>query len=383
MLSSIVWPREDEARALLAQLIAIPSVNPLYAADCSEERLVFFITDYMRTLDIPTKLEYFAPNRPNGLGYVAGSVGKKTLLWDAHTDTVQAEGMKGDPFRAEYKDGCIYGRGACDDKASIAAMLLALRTLRTNGLVPRSNLLLSFSGDEEGGFRGVKHLVAGGIKADAAIVGEPTKLEVVIAHKASLRWQLVVEGKAAHSSQVHKGVNAIFHMSRVVQHIEEQLIPLCSSKVHPQVGSPTLCVTMIRGGEGRNTVPARCVIDIDRRLIPGEEPDQVLADFAQTLTTLEDVSFTMEKPYHVDLPMETSKDAPIVKCMKESFLACGITPKLAGADFGTNASKFTGVPGVVFGPGSIEYAHSADEHVEVAQVLKAAQILTMAALKFE
>jgi len=383
VLSDLAWPREKEARELLAQLVAIPSVNPLYDPDSSEERLASFLVDYMAQLDIPAELDYFAPHRPNALGSLAGSRGEKTLLWDAHTDTVQAQDMAQDPFGGQYIDGRLYGRGACDNKASIAAILLALKTLRANGLVPKSNLQICFSGDEEGGFRGVKHFMAQGFKADGVIVGEPTELAVVIAHKGSLRWRVTVKGKAAHSSQPSLGVNAIFHMGRVLRHIEEELIPRCSEKTHPLVGSPTLCVTMIDGGEGRNTVPAQCVINLDRRLIPGETPQEVLADFAQALATVEGVCFTMEKPYHVDAPLATSADTPIVRCLENSLRACGLRPRVTGAPFGTNASKFTGIPAVVFGPGSIAQAHAADEYVQVEEVLKAAQVLTLVALNFQ
>jgi succinyl-diaminopimelate desuccinylase len=216
-----------------------------------------------------------------------------------------------------------------------------------------------------------------------AVVGEPTGLDVATAHKGVLRFEIAAHGKPAHSSKPHLGVNAISAMAPVMMAIQSDYIPRLQDVVHPLVGPPTLNVSTIRGGTAQNIVPAECVISIDRRVNPGESPEAILAAIDSLLESLPSGDARVERrmPTLVTSPLDTAPDHPLVvalQCGREQVL--GERGKPMGMTFGTDASLFApaGISCVVFGPGSIDQAHSDDEWVEVEDVAKAAEILAEA-----
>jgi acetylornithine deacetylase len=276
---------------LLAQLVAIPSVNPIsggaHSDVCGTERLSEFLERLCGRLGLKTKQQPAGQGQYNVLARLDGDPppeqGGSILLLDAHQDTVATEGMTVEPFRALLREGRLYGRGACDDKGPMAAMLAAVARLAEERPAPRPTVVLSLTVNEEHGFDGVKALVCcwreGAAPVlprppDAAIVGEPTDLQVVVAHKGVIRWQCTARGRAAHSSQPQAGQNAIYRMARVVSAVErycDEVLP--QQAAHRLCGPPTACVSLISGGASVNTVPDRCTSTIECRVPPGSSPE--------------------------------------------------------------------------------------------------------------
>ena len=270
--------------SLLRDLVAIPSVNPCGGPSDDhhgEARVVAFLADWLRTRRIDFSLQEVWPGRHNVIAALAGA-GGPSLAFEAHTDTVETLNMEIEPFAPELREGRVYGRGSCDCKASLAAMLVALEQTAARG-VPPGDVTLAATVDEEFRFSGVKHLVDQGFRADGAVVGEPTDLDLVIAHKGALRAQVITHGRAAHSSEPQKGESAIFHMGRVLGALEAYGAELATRPPHPLVAGPTVSVGLIHGGSAPNIVPDRCEIALDRRVTPLERIPDVEAEVRQWL----------------------------------------------------------------------------------------------------
>jgi acetylornithine deacetylase/succinyl-diaminopimelate desuccinylase-like protein len=279
------------------------------------------------------------------------------------------------PFEPRVESGKMFGRGSCDTKAGLAAMMHAVASLREEGIQPPCEVWLAAVVDEEFSFRGVVKLCEG-LTADAALVAEPTDLRAVIASKGVLRWRMVSRGKAAHSGKPHLGVNAINHMARVVLALEEDHRRL-ASQIHPLLGPATCNVGIIHGGAQVNFVPDACAIEIDRRLLPGETAATVLAHYQALLDALKEKHPTMdvfmEPPMLTDEALETPADSAPAQLASALLREMGLDPTLRGVPFGSDASKLSrqGIPSLVFGPGSIDQAHGAVEFVDLAQVERA------------
>jgi acetylornithine deacetylase len=290
------------------------------------------------------------------------------------------------PFEARVEGGKLFGRGACDNKGGLAAMMHAVASVAADGLTPPCEVWLAATMDEEHAFTGVTKLCQG-LAAEAAVVAEPTSLRAVVAHKGALRWRILVRGRAAHSSKPELGVNAISHMARIVLALEADHRQL-AARPHPLLGPGTCNVGLIRGGVQVNFVPDQCVIEIDRRLLPGEIAKAVLAHYQSLVDDLRrrhpDLDAVMEKPMMVSDALETPVDSAPARVASGVLGQMGLDPKLGGVPYGSDASKLArhGVPSIVFGPGSIDQAHAAVEYVELAQVEKAAEFYRRFILAF-
>ena len=279
---------------LLKDLIALPSVNPmgrpLAGPEFFEGRMTEYLLDFFRQLDVPAERIDVAPvpgtdlQRANVIARFDNPASRVTLLIDAHQDTVPVDGMTIDPFNSVERDGRIYGRGACDDKGGMAAALVALARLVETRPPRAANVVVSCTCDEESGARGMHDLIQLWKKPtrrsallqqppDLALIVEPTELDVVVAHKGATRWKIRTRGRACHSSEPAKGVNAIYRMARVVECLEEFAAEL-PRRVGPHAlcGAASLSVGRIEGGISVNTVPDECTIEIDRRIGCGERP---------------------------------------------------------------------------------------------------------------
>jgi len=291
-------------------------------------------------------------------------------------DTVPGENMEIEPFKPVVKDGRLYGRGACDTKASLAAMLVALRNVLRRGK-PACSVVFAATVDEEHKFTGVKELLESGMRATFGVVGEPTNLDVVIAHKGVVRWEIRTRGKTAHSSRPNEGVNAIYRMARLISAVERYAAGGIS-RLHPLVGGATLSVGTILGGQAINVVPDSCSIQLDRRTLPGEDPFEAKKAVGQFLRSCPEINFEFEErdPFLVDWAMEVKPDEPIVQRLTAACQRVLGQAKTVGVSYGTDASKLSraGIPSIVFGPGDIRQAHSAVEFVELAQVGKAVAV---------
>jgi acetylornithine deacetylase/succinyl-diaminopimelate desuccinylase family protein len=362
---------------LLEHLIRFDSVNPsLDPSGGGESAIGAYIADFCRERKIDCRLQDVNGERRNVLASVAGS-DDETLLFVAHLDTVPARGWTRNPFEPYAVDSKLYGRGACDTKASLAVMLAALDSIRRDR--PRATIVVAGSIDEEYQKRGARALGQIEPRFAGAVVGEPTDLEMVVAHKGSVRWQIETSGRAAHSSMPETGVNAIEAMAEVIlrlKHLNAEL----RKRPDPLTGPPSLTVSLIEGGTDICTVPARCVISIDRRLVPGEVPSVAFAEVNAILQEVmakdRTINVKSAAPPAEDLPLSAAKETRLIEVAQRACARFAGTGEPRGVTYGTDASVLSaaGIPCVVLGPGSIEQAHTVGEYVELAQLDKAFEI---------
>jgi acetylornithine deacetylase/succinyl-diaminopimelate desuccinylase family protein len=359
----------------LSDLVRIQSINPAYEGGLGEAELQQYVAERFRAVDLETFEQEVFEGRSNVIGILPGRDRNRRIVFEAHGDTVGIEGMTIEPFCAEIRNGRLFGRGACDTKGGMAAMMHAVIDLKRSGVVPHCDVWVAAVVDEEYTYRGVVRLCEN-LSASAAVIAEPTDMRLVSASKGCLRFRIRVGGKAAHSSKPHLGVNAIQGMMRVLRALEideDRLERIC----HPLVGKATWNVGRIEGGTQVNVVPADCVVEVDRRLIPGEDPTRVKSQYERLLVDLRNESptldATLEEPFLTDWPLDTASDSNVVKLLSEILKNRKLPSEPSGAAFGSDASKFAqaGIPSLILGPGSIDQAHTADEYVDIDQVEEA------------
>jgi acetylornithine deacetylase/succinyl-diaminopimelate desuccinylase family protein len=368
----------DPLVRLLADLVAIPSVNPMGREGSGpgflEKEVAEFVDGYLRARGVDTHVSDVAPGRPNVTGFIDVKA-EKTLLLEAHLDTVRAESMSIAPFTPVVRDGRLYGRGACDTKGSLASFLHGVCSLLGAGGRLRYNVVMLAVADEEYQFTGARHAVAEGLKADFGIVGEPTRLRIVRAHKGVIRWRIVTRGIAAHSAYPERGENAIYAMGRVLGRLESYGIALRRSAPHPLLGNPSLSAGVIQGGEAVNVVPDRCEVEMDRRTLPGESSGDVLESAAKALDGVGAWSF--EPPHLAVGGMEVEEESPVVRLLSGAIGRANGPVQVEAGQYATDAGVYNGagIPTVVFGPGDIAQAHTADEWIDCEELHEAAEVV--------
>ncbi len=306
-----------------------------------------------------------------------------SVMFHAHLDTVGLSGKAtDDPVSV---DGQVHGRGACDTKGSLVAMVAALALLDEVDAAARATVVFVGGIDEEVGGTGAEALVAEALPIDMAIVGEPTGLEMATAHKGVLRLDITTIGAPAHSSKPHLGINSIHAMAVILDVLRDEYLPYLDAHRHRLVGSPTLNVSTIRGGSGANVVPAECVIQIDRRVVPGESHEEIVAGIEALVAScdLGGATAHVARASLATAAVETDPNHPVVRSLgaaREAILGDRGAP--IGVTYGTDASFFdpAGIPCVIFGPGSIDQAHADEEWVDVEETALAAEILAETAL---
>ena len=377
----MTWTRSDnEILATLQDLVAIDSVNPaLPGGQQGEGGMVEYLSAFFTALDIPYQLSEVLPGRHNFIARFAGENPERQLLFECHMDTASAEVMTIPPFEPHIRDGLLYGRGSCDTTAGGASMIHAIKRLREAGITPPRTILYAGTIDEEAFFAGTNHL-AEHLDVEAAVICEPTDLDVVRAHKGAVRFHLNVTGKAAHSAKPHLGINAITKMARLIARIADEISPQYAELRYPLLGSPTFNVGTIAGGAQVNFVPDQCRLAIDCRLIPGQTPEGVVAGFKEVIARAkaEDdaLDATIEDPFFVCAALGTDENAHIVSSAAAACDKVLGKATIAGVPYATDGSPFSarGVPTIVLGPGSIDQAHGAVEWVECQQVVQAVDI---------
>ncbi|HUP81013.1 MAG TPA: M20 family metallopeptidase, partial [Pirellula sp.] len=365
----------------LADLIRINSVNAFYNGGPGEADLACYIEKFFRERGIETWRQSVLDAigsieaRTNVIARIPGNDSNRVIALEAHMDTVSVQGMSISPFEPSVQDGLMYGRGACDTKAGLAAMMHAVATIHSSRVKPPCDVLLAAIVDEECSFRGVKKLCED-LEADAAIVAEPTDLRVAIASKGVLRWRILTTGKSAHSSKAHLGINAIYHMARVALAIEQDHAALARAP-YPLLGPASCNVGIITGGVQVNFVPDGCAIEIDRRLLPNETVKDVWRHYEELLDelkeTIPELNVRMEQPMLVDEAWTVDPTSSIVRVARTVLTDLGLNELPIGVPFGSDASKLgrKGIPTIIFGPGSIDQAHGAVEYIELKQVVQA------------
>jgi acetylornithine deacetylase len=380
-------PTTDETTRLLRDLVALPSVNPmgrpLTGPDLFEYRVTDYLEAFFRDLGVACERQTVAPLRENIVARFSPPGATRTILWEVHQDTVPTDGMTINPFGAHTEGDRLYGRGACDVKGGMAAMLTAFARLVRER--PAGSAAIVFAGtvDEEHTFLGVQRL-AGGMKADFAVVAEPTRLQIVKAHKGVVRWHIHTTGRACHGSAPDQGVNAIYRMGRLLGAVERYADHLHTVRVDPLLGRGTINVGRIEGGLSANTVPASCRIEVDRRLLPGEDAANAARELTQFLTGQPGVDFPLEcvQPWGAMPALGSERSAEAVACLSRALTEVTGKAEVTVVPYGTDASTLAaaGVPAVVFGPGDIAQAHTADEWVSLAEAAQAAEVLYRLAL---
>jgi len=354
---------------LLAELIALPSVNPAFLPPrhphAGEKRVADFLAVVAARAGLEIEFQKVLPGRPNLIARLPPrNKIKQTILLAPHLDTVGADGTK---FIPQRKNGRLYGRGACDTKGSVAAMLSALCEL-ANAISRPIETEIVFAGlaDEEHAQAGSRALAARGFKADLAIVGEPTKLQVVTAHKGSLWLDLETRGKSAHGAMPQFGKNAIHEMARTVDLLETDYAAQLRKRIHPLLGTATVNVGTISGGMQPNIVPDRCKITVDRRTLPGETDAGVQREIAAFLRAKKLSAKISNSKLAPAFPLEANLKLPLVR----QFMRCVDQTKPLGVNFFCDAAVLSagGIPSVVFGPGDIAQAHTADEWISLAEL---------------
>ncbi len=380
----------------LSELVALPSVNPMGKPVSGPEYFEYRVTDYLeslfKSLGLACQRQQVEPKRANIVARLDGAVspleGGPLILLEAHQDTVPVEGMTIEPWTPVIKEGRLYGRGACDIKGGMTAMLGALARLATERPAGMPTIVMACTVNEEHGYSGATALTQlwsepDSIfprKPDVAVVAEPTELQVVVAHKGVVRWRCHARGRAGHSSQPHLCVNAIFRMAPVLLALERYQRDVAPSLgEHPLCGRPTLSVGTIAGGLSVNTVPDLCTIEIDRRLLPREEPQAAYLHVIDYLSREvgPEVTIEHESPFLVGIGLPDETNADLAGSMQAAARSAGLASEIVGVPYGTDAAPISaaGVPAIVFGPGSIAQAHTADEWLALDQLEAASEAL--------
>ena len=366
---------------LLHQLIALPSVNPAllppHDPRAGELRMAEFLAATAASAGLDVELRPVFPGRPNLLARLtpSGRTRQRVVL-APHLDTVGEPAMPDALFQPTKRAGRLHGRGACDTKGSVAAMFTALTALARSGRRPAQTEIV-FVGlvDEEHWQAGSRALVRDGFKADLAIVGEPTRLTVVTAHKGAAWLTVETRGRAAHGARPELGRNAIHMMAKVVDLLETRYAAQLQRRRHPVLGRPTVNVGVIRGGRQANIVPDHCLIEVDRRTVPGETTTGVHRE-VKALFRQHGLAATVRdsKEGLPCLPMETNVKLPLV----QQLLRVAGQAGPAGVDYFSDASVLAhgGIPAVLFGPGDIAQAHTADEWISLASLERGTALLT-------
>lgn len=368
----------SDTAKLLSELVALPSVNPAFLpvgdVRAGEQRVSDFLAVTAARAGLDIEFEKVLPGRVNFFARLApkNKISRRILL-APHLDTVPPATEK--QLMPEKRNGRLFGRGACDTKGSAAAMLSAICALAKSGNRPAETEII-FAGlvDEENGQAGSRALAKSRLKADLAIVGEPTSLRVVTAHKGNIWFQLETRGRLAHGSRPELGHNAIQDMARIVNALETEYVAhLRKRPRHPLLGNATINVGTIRGGTQPNIVPDSCVITIDRRTLPGETERGVTRELKNFLKSKGlHAAFTTARQAPCR-PMETDASLPLVR----QFLRSVGQKKLLGVNYFCDAAVLAegGIPSVVFGPGDIAYAHTADEWISLDSLERAQKML--------
>ena len=370
---------------VLTELVKIESINPeLVPGGKGEGVIARYVADFLKSAGLEVELQEVRPGRFNAVGVLRGRGGGKSLMLNGHLDTVGVAGME-DPFSARVEDGRVYGRGAQDMKGGLAAGLAAVAQLAKE---PRldGDVVLAAVADEEHQSAGTRALLRE-VRTDAAIVMEPTGLEVVTAHKGFVWAEVETEGRAAHGSRPEEGRDAIAFMGRVLREIELLQGELDAGPRHPLLGCGSVHASLISGGQELSSYPGQCRLSLERRLIPGEDSEVLERELHEIILRLsaQDPRFRARFALgYAALPLVTPRETPVARALAQC------ASKVIGREAGFGTQSFwsdaallsgVGIPSVLFGPGGAGL-HSAQEYVRLKDVHLCAETLAECARVF-
>ena len=368
-----------DAVGLTRALVRIDSRNPSLASGAPGEReCAETLRGILDTWGFRTTLDDVADGRPNLVARIGDARGGPTLMLNGHLDVVGTDGMTHAPFAAEERGGLLYGRGSADMKGGIAAMCAGAWHAANRGV--RGEVIIAAVADEEYESCGTRALVERGVRADGAIVTEPTQLAIMPAHRGFVWVEIEVRGRAAHGSRWDIGVDAIRHAGLLLAELDRIDTDVLPERNHALLGHPSLHASFIGGGIGMSTYPDRCVIKLERRTIPGEHPSVVVAEIEAACRVVRARRSTFEARVSLILaqaPSDVSVNAPIVEGLAAALRGEHQTVTIAGMSAWTDAALLNaaGIPAICFGPGDISLAHAAEEYVPLAEVERAAAVL--------
>jgi acetylornithine deacetylase len=364
-----------EVETLLGRLVSIDSVNPtLVPGGAGEREIAGFVAGWAE--DAGLRVEIVAPERerPSVVATARGKGGGRSLMLNAHLDTVGVAGMAA-PHDPRLEDGRLHGRGSYDMKGGLAACMLAAAAAAEEGLA--GEVILTAVSDEEHSSIGVQAVLER-IRADACVVTEPTELRVCVAHKGFAWWRITARGRAAHGSRPDLGSDAIARMGPALGGVAE-LDRRLESRVHPLVGRASVHASLIAGGQELSSYPERCVLDVERRTLPGETRDDLEGELRGLLGGALDGEITLIRE-----PFEVDADEAIVDVVgRQAAAVLGRQPELVGVPYWMDAAftSAAGIPTVVFGPRGAG-AHATDEWVDLGSVRACAETLLATAIEF-
>jgi len=360
----------DPVISLLSDLVAIDSVNPsLVAGAAGEAQIADAVETHMRAIGLDVHRQDVAPGRPNVIGVLEGSERGRSLMFCGHIDTVGVAGMQS-PFTPMIREGRLYGRGAQDMKAGVAAMIDAARVAQADGF-RRGRLVIAAVVDEEYASIGADALVREW-KADAAVVTEPTDLQIGVGHKGFAWATIETRGRAAHGSRPAEGRDAILRMGRVLARLEQLDRELQSRKPHPLVGTGSLHTSIIEGGRELSSYPDLCRLQLERRTVPGESAHTFAREMSDLVNTLRDADPELDASVELMFsrpPYELPSSHDLPRALEAASAAAGARSSNVGMSFWTDAAILgeAGIPSVLFGPGGAGL-HSREEYVVVNEV---------------
>jgi acetylornithine deacetylase len=374
----------NEIASLLGELVAIDSINPdLVPGGAGEAAIARFVANWLERAGLAVEIDEPVPGRPSVVAIARGTGGGRSLMLNAHMDTVGVAGMER-PHDPVVQGSRLYGRGAFDMKGGLAAIMFAAAAAKNQQL--RGDVILTAVSDEEYASIGTASIVKRW-HADAAIVTEPTGLEICIAHKGFIWLEIETRGIAAHGSLPDLGVDAIVKMGKVLVGLEELDRSLRSAPSHRLLGSGSLHASLISGGQELSSYPERCILSVERRTVPGETAQDVESQVRQILDQLaaSDAAFNAALKTTLLRPaFEVSQDEPIVQAVRHHATAiAGQEPGIIGATAWMDSAILSaaGIPTVIFGPGG-EGAHAVVEWVDLEQVQRCAEVLLATAEEF-
>lgn len=379
---------QEDAVALTRALVKIDSRNPTLSADGPGERdAALALGKILEDWGFSVSISDSSPGRPNLVARL-GPADSPAMMLAGHLDTVGVEGMTHDPFSADMNGGRIYGRGSCDMKSGVAAMCVgALRAYRLAGNSPKRQIVIAAVADEEYESLGMRALLDSGIRAECAVLTEPTKLAICPAHRGFVWIEIAFTGRAAHGSRYDVGIDAIRHAGLLLAELDALEAGPLHTRSHTLLGRPSLHASTIVGGIGMSTYPDRCILRIERRTIPGESEQTAVDEVTSALERVRARRPRIEasvKLIAAQQPSDVAPDALVVRMLETALKAEAMPAKVEGLSAWTDAALLNaaGISAVCFGPGDIALAHAAEEFVPVDEIEKATTVLQRVAFEW-
>lgn len=373
-----------DVTGLLASLVRADSRNPSLCPDGpGEGQVAALLGDVLRDWGFRVTLDEVAPGRPNVIARI-GPTGGRALMFNGHIDVVGVDTMTHAPFGAEISGNRLYGRGSSDMKGGVAAMCAA--AARAAGAL-QCEVIVAGVVDEEYASIGTRALIASGVRADAAIVTEPTRLAIGPAHRGFVWVEITAHGRAAHGSRYDLGVDAIAGMAAVIHELEQLEQTVLVTRTHPLLGRASLHASTIGGGTGWSTYPEQCLLQVERRTLPGEPPDAVLEEMRACCERIAAARPGLRVALHHSLtqaPSDVPESAPVVRALERALAGVGEPRRVEGVTAWTDSALLNeaGIPAICFGPGDMGLAHADEEWIALDEVERATDVLAQLALRW-